>query len=134
MEAIESRINNLGGNLPTAKNETKKRTQRRFMETEKGSDAVVEGIISLWRISKGGQLVKEKEVNLEYDMKYKQTRGQNLKLQLSYDKTVVSLALIDNRNFQMLAWKTKNLATFELPQELHDNLEKIHNRTSAPNV
>ena len=65
------------------------------METVKGSDAVVEGIISLWRISKGGQLVKEKEVNLEYDMKYKQTRGQNLKLQLSYDKKVVSLALID---------------------------------------
>ena len=63
------------------------------METANGNDAVVEGLISLWRISKGGQLVKEKEVNLEYDMKYKER--QNLKLQLSYDKKVVSLTLID---------------------------------------
>ena len=36
------------------------------METHDGTDAVVEGIISLWKINSQGQLKQKKEINFDY--------------------------------------------------------------------
>ena len=68
-----------------------------FMETENGEDALVEGIISMWKITENGLLFKEKEVNFEYDMEFRETKEDEMKLQLSYDKKIVSLGVVDKK-------------------------------------
>ena len=43
-------------------------------------------------------------------------KGDNMKLQLSYDKKVVSLTMVDQGKMQVLAWHTKNLRPKDVPQ------------------
>jgi len=44
-----------------------------FMRTEKGDDAIVEAVISEWKISNKGQLTKVKEISFEYKSTFKPT-------------------------------------------------------------
>jgi hypothetical protein len=37
------------------------------METVNGNDAIVEGIISLWKVNYNGQLKQKKQQSFEYD-------------------------------------------------------------------
>ena len=37
------------------------------MPTDNGNDAVAEGIISLWKITNQGQLMKDKEISFNYN-------------------------------------------------------------------
>jgi hypothetical protein len=63
------------------------------METENGKDAVVEGIISLWKISPKGQLIKHKQKSFHYDQNFIPTSDQKMKLTLSHDKKIITLGI-----------------------------------------
>jgi hypothetical protein len=61
------------------------------METVNGTDAMVEGIISLWRITSTGQLMKDKELTFNYRMPFAQTKQGRMKLELSHDRKIITL-------------------------------------------
>ena len=62
------------------------------MPTNDGQ-AYAEAVVSLWKISKSGQLFNIKTQNLTYNGNYSQSKGQQSRLQLSTDKKYVSLTL-----------------------------------------
>ena len=79
------------------------------MKTEE-DDALVEAILSLWDINNKGQIMKKKEISFQYDMNFKPSISSQMRLQLSEDKELISLPLVDNySNVKMMAWKTKSL-------------------------
>ena len=83
-----------------------------FIQTQCGDDAVVEPIISMWRITKHGQLTQVKEESFEYFQEFKHTKNGEMLLQLSYDKSIVSLGLVNdkyNGQISIMAWYTSNL-------------------------
>ena len=50
-----------------------------FMDSVKG-DAKVEAIISLWKITNDGQLMKDKEASFEYNQKFRPSVDDRMKL------------------------------------------------------
>lgn len=96
------------------------------METEDGNDAVVEGIISLWNITSNGYITKEKEVSFEYDMLFQRSEENKMRLTLSHDRKIVSLAMQSNNKnhpgVKILAWKTRNLKQIMLPSKFLKNI------------
>lgn len=59
---------NLNGNLKAGiENIEKDHKTLKFMETVNGNDAIVEGIISLWKVNYNGQLKQKKQQSFEYD-------------------------------------------------------------------
>ena len=91
------------------------------METINSDDAVVEAIISLWSITNKGQLQKDKEVQFEYDMKFRPTTNGDMMLRLSNDKRIVTLSMQDPENdnrINLYAWSTRNLH----PHPISENL------------
>jgi hypothetical protein len=98
--------------------------RRCFVKTKDGSDAVVEPIISMWRTNKKGQLSQIKEETFEYFQEFKPTRNGEMMLQLSYDKSLVSIALVNEKYQQIsvMAWNTSNLKRYPVSRELNTSL------------
>ena len=96
-----------------------------------GEDAVVEALISLWDISAGGQITKVTERSFEYAMRFKPTKGGEMMLQLSEDKKIVSLPMVDtfagesgpSNKVLFLAWSTDNLRPVPISKGLRKSIE-----------
>lgn len=61
----------------------------------------------MWRVTKQGQLTQVKEESFEYFQEFKPTRNGEMLLQLSYDKSIVSLGLVNDKydgKITMMAW------------------------------
>ena len=52
---------------------------------------MVEALLCKWIITSEGQLKKLMQVSFEYDHTYMKTKGQNMRLKLSQDQSIVSL-------------------------------------------
>lgn len=99
-----------------------------FMETQNGNDAVVEGLLSLWKITNQGQIVKDKEVSVLYKMDYHPTNDDEMKLTLSQDRSIITLGMCcpkKNLKIMVRAWNAKNLKPFNIPEALEANLASL---------
>jgi len=95
------------------------------METKDGEDAVVEGLISLWKINPSGSLLKDKEISFEYQMKFN-PKDSKVKLTLSNDRNIASLTLQKPKgSLLLLAWSTKTLKPVTISETLANNLKEL---------
>ena len=88
------------------------------METKNGDDAMVEGILSLWKISSQGQIQKDKEISFEYNMAFKDTKDGKMMLTLSHDKKIITLGMQNDdysQGLTLLAWNSKTLKSVPFP-------------------
>jgi hypothetical protein len=53
---------------------------------------MVEGVISLWRVTASGQLKKDRQETFNYPMKFQRTMDGMMQMELSNDKQIISLA------------------------------------------
>jgi len=108
--------------------ESVEKNKLNFMETKYKDDAMVEGILSLWKISSSGQIEKDKEISFEYDGDFTQTEQGKMKLSLSHDRTIISLGMQKEENshpgVHILAWYVRSLRRVNISKKLADNLHK----------
>lgn len=72
-------------------------------------NTMVEALISVWQVTKQGQMRKIKQTSFEYQPEYIPTNDKNMRLQLSHDSRYVSLGIIKNNKLTMMAWSTITL-------------------------
>jgi len=105
-----------------------------LMETTNGDDALVEGIISLWKITSKGQISKDKEFSFKYNMEFLNTQDGRMKLSLSNNKKIITLGMQKTANEEkssfvtMLAWESANLKAVQIPQKLDSGLRKLRGK------
>ena len=80
VSSLQKRISGIGGRL-TLTNETAV-SKCNFMETD-NKEALVEAYLGLYKINKNGQIQKEKQQQIHYDINFKPSKNNDMRLHLS---------------------------------------------------